>query len=733
MGLIEDLVAKVQDDYLRGEIQTVLTTLKKQRRFGLVFEEHIPETSALLGYPVRPGATVGLRREPESRLRYRVVSLSHRGSRARLAPEGGDGEELTVAVRDLVVVKPFGEPIYPALRSVGSVERGGAKPHHAVIDAENFHALQLLVYLYRGAVDCIYIDPPYNTGARDWKYNNRYVDSNDTWRHSKWLSMMDRRLRLAQKLLKPDGVLIVTIDEHEVSHLGVLLEQIFPAHLRYMVTSVINPKGTFKQNFGRVDEQLFFVVPDTGQDVIIPRPRSAEDVDGDSDAVADDLIRRLATLSGRTLDSLLNDPMLDDVDRDRLRTAIEDEIDGPEEDAIDDEDTPPPSGDYEYWFLRRRGQESSYRTQRPNQFYAILVNEKTRTVVGIGPPLAADDEWAVTRDGDVVSVYPVDSEDHERVWRYSRETMQRYIDAGEIVVGRFNRAARTWTLNHRKLKKDVLRHKTVWWYKSHDAGVHGTNVVNRLLGARNRFPFPKSIYAVRDTLATVVRDRPDAVILDFFAGSGTTLHGTCLLNVEDSGRRRCILVTNNEVDDKEAAQLHRSGLFRGDPDYDAHGIFEQVTWPRCAAAITGQRRDGTEVPGSYIGGRPFAAGFDENVEFFRMGYLDPDDVDLGTQFEAILPALWLSAGGVGSREPVKRDVHYTMPADCTYAVLFRESRFRQFREALAKRPDVTHVWLVTDSDEAFSEMVAMLPAHLRISMLYRDYLRNFRINTDRSL
>ena len=127
-------------------------------------------------------------------------------------------------VSGLLVVKRFRRSTFPSLTSVGAIVCGPKdKPHHAVIDAENFHALQLLVYLYDGGVDCIYIDPPYNTGARDWKCNNRYVDDKDTWRHSKWLSMMEKRLRLAKRLLKPDGVLIVAVDEHESNHLGMLL------------------------------------------------------------------------------------------------------------------------------------------------------------------------------------------------------------------------------------------------------------------------------------------------------------------------------------------------------------------------------------------------------------------------------------------------------------------------------------------------------------------------------
>ena len=104
----------------------------------------------------------------------------------------------------------------------------------------------------------IYIDPPYNTGARDWKYNNDYVDKADAWRHSKWLSMIKRRLLLAKRLLKSDGVLVVTIDEHEVQHLGVLLEELLPEHARQMVTIVINEKGVAQGRLSRAEEYAFF-------------------------------------------------------------------------------------------------------------------------------------------------------------------------------------------------------------------------------------------------------------------------------------------------------------------------------------------------------------------------------------------------------------------------------------------------------------------------------------------
>jgi hypothetical protein len=123
------------------------------------------------------------------------------------APEHGVAlEPVRWAVDELLVVRQFGEPIFPSLVPVDAVANGPAEaPWHTLIEADNYHALQLLEYLYAGQVDCIYIVPPYNTGARDWKYNNDYVDGNDGWRHSKWLAFMDKRLKLAKRLLKPNA------------------------------------------------------------------------------------------------------------------------------------------------------------------------------------------------------------------------------------------------------------------------------------------------------------------------------------------------------------------------------------------------------------------------------------------------------------------------------------------------------------------------------------------------
>ena len=117
-----------------------------------------------------------------------------------------------------------GADLSGASERLGSIDRGGDKPAHIVINAENHHALEALQFTHAGRVDCIYIDPPYNSGARDWKYDNDYVDAEDAYRHSKWLAFMERRLKLAKQLLNPDdSVLIVTIDEKEYLRLGLLV------------------------------------------------------------------------------------------------------------------------------------------------------------------------------------------------------------------------------------------------------------------------------------------------------------------------------------------------------------------------------------------------------------------------------------------------------------------------------------------------------------------------------
>src|SRR4051794_22689823 len=131
MARIEDLIGQIADDALREKLEEALTDMKRRQRFGLVFEEHAPETSTLLGFPVAAGATVQRRSDAAGKL-YQVKAVN--GGRATIEPEGGGPAEAE-SVKELLAVKRFGDPIFPALTSLGALRRGPAdRPHHAVIN-----------------------------------------------------------------------------------------------------------------------------------------------------------------------------------------------------------------------------------------------------------------------------------------------------------------------------------------------------------------------------------------------------------------------------------------------------------------------------------------------------------------------------------------------------------------------------------------------------------------------
>ncbi len=286
MSRLNDLIRQVSltNEALAADLQREVSALADRRSFGLNFERHVPETVELPGRPVRRGDKVrilssrGQTSTTANEKLWQVDRIDRSGEKAvaELVGMADASETATAAVENLVVVAEFRDPIYPGLVSTGKVARGGDKPYHTVVNAENYLALQALLFTHRGKVDCIYIDPPYNTGAKDWKYGNNYVEGDDLYRHSKWLAFMERRLLLAKELLNPqEAVLIVTIDEKEYLRLGLLLEQIFPEGSMQMVSSVTNPAGAGRSTeFSRTDEYIFFVR--LGASKVLPEQRQEE-------------------------------------------------------------------------------------------------------------------------------------------------------------------------------------------------------------------------------------------------------------------------------------------------------------------------------------------------------------------------------------------------------------------------------------------------------------------------
>lgn len=297
---------------------------------------------------------------------------------------------------------------------------------------------------------------------------------------------------------------------------------------------------------------------------------------------------------------------------------------------------------------------------------------------------------------------------------------------------------------------------TNWNKTSHNATSHGTDVINKIL-CDSRFDYPKSIYAVRDCLNIFFAENREALIVDFFAGSGTTLHAVNLMNAVDNGRRRCILVTNNELSKAEAEALTRRGLRPGDEEWESLGIARYATWPRTKCSILGVDVKGNPLKGNYgvdkedfvpdeskgsykkkktplypeLSEMKCADGFKANAAFFKLGFLDKNAVALGKQFKEMLPTLWMKAGSIGRCPTVSEDIpDMLILSENKFAVLVDEMSYRAFEKQIAEHPEIETIYIVTDSELGYREMIAAFNDK-NTYQLYRDYLDNFRINTGR--
>ena len=269
-----------------------------------------------------------------------------------------------------------------------------------------------------------------------------------------------------------------------------------------------------------------------------------------------------------------------------------------------------------------------------------------------------------------------------------------------------------------------------WWITSHDATEFGSKMLQKLIG--KRFSFPKSLYAEHDTIRFFVANKPDALIIDFFAGSGTTLHAVNLLNAEDGGHRRCILVTNNEVSDAESKELTEKGFRPGDEEWEKLGIARYVTWPRTVCSIEGHDVNGNPLKGSYLGSDiPMSDGFKANAAYFKLGFLDKNSVALGRQFREMMPTLWMKAGAYGKCPTVDENTpDMLILPENRFAVLVDEKEYLTFSQRLNDCPEIETVYIVTDSEPGYREMIAAFEGK-NTYQLYRDYFDNFRINTGR--
>ena len=389
-------------------------------------------------------------------------------------------------------------PILKEVKGKEITDKNGG-PVNILIEGDNYHALSVLNFTHQGKIDFIYIDPPYNTGARDWKYNNDYVDDSDSFRHSKWLSFMDKRLRLAKNLLKDDGVICVTIDDYELPRLWMNMEEIF-GHDNHLGTLVIrnNPKGRMtKRKLSLVHEYALFF--------------------------------------GKTSESFVR----------KLPVAPEDKTHNYQKD------------DDGNWYLqvnlRKQGVDSSAVNKAgklSDRYYPIYFDPKTGQVSSIKKL--------------PVEILPIDPTGQKRIWRRSKDVIDQMCKTGDLWVKK--QATNGYQVYYKfRGGLEGQTPQSIWYDAEFSASEYGTSTLDKILGKREMFQYPKSPFAVMKSILSGTNDK-DATILDFFAGSGTTGQAVLELNKQDGGGRRFILCTNNE-----------------------NNICDEVCYPRVKKVISGYK------------------------------------------------------------------------------------------------------------------------------------------------
>ena len=491
-------------------------------------------------------------------------------------------------------------------------------PTNLIIEGDNYHALAVLNYTHKGKIDVIYIDPPYNTGKQgaEWTYNNRYVNKTDGYRHSKWLSMMEKRLALAKDLLKRDGVLICAIDENEFNRLGLLIEEIYSGHEIHCMAVVHNPRGVQGKNFAYTHEYVYFVF------------------------------------------------------REKLQVIEQKKREKP----LDEE-------------FRNSGGES-LRTDAKNCFYPILVNVNEKKIIEFGD-VPSDDFHPAGKnvkkknDKEVVEVWPIDRNGVERKWIFARQSVDEIKD-------------NLWV----KITKDQIdiwrtkifqKPKTVWCDPKYDASRNGSTIANDLIGDF-RFSFPKSVYAVHDCLECVIKKKQQAIVLDFFAGSGTTGHAVSLLNKTDGGNRKFVLCTNNEND-----------------------IAQKACYPRIKAVIEGNAK------------HPDITGIASNLRYYETAFVSASTTD-DNKAKIIQEMADMLCVRENTFEEVKNCQSYRIyrNANRHTGIIYAESAIDNFKKYANKIRGEFHVYVFSLGKEDYAEEFADMSGKVQTHPIPEEILCAYR-------
>lgn len=436
------------------------------------------------------------------------------------------------------------------------------KPNHILIEGDNYHALQVLNYTHKGQIDVIYIDPPYNTGNKDFKYNDSFVDKEDGYRHSKWLNFMSKRLKLAHNLLKDSGVIFISIDDNEMAQLKLLCDDIFnEKNFIVYLPSIMNLKGNNDQ-FGFAGTHEYTLV-----------------------------------YSKNIIDTKIN---LFEVDEEEVLLKWEED---------------------EYGFYKQGANlkatgGNAPREKRPNLFFPIFITELNEVYV-------TDNNQAIRQKDKIL--LPI-TDNQEMSWRWSKNKIKNELH--NIVV--------SGDSLYKKQRPDLgdlpsKKPKSIFYKPEYSSG-NGTALLKDLFNDKV-FSNPKPLMLIKDLI--FLGSHENSIILDFFAGSGTTGHAVLALNQEDGGNRQFILCTNNEND-----------------------ICTDVTYPRLSKVING-----------YITPKGVAVGgLGGNLDYYKTDLVPTDGI--ANIFDTTREELTKKAGNMIA---IKENTHTILEFNEHYQIFQNET------------------------------------------------------------
>jgi hypothetical protein len=480
-------------------------------------------------------------------------------------------------------------------------------PENYIFEGENLHALHVLAHTHASKVDLIYIDPPYNTGSEDFIYNDKFVDPEDSYRHSKWLSFMERRLRIARDLLSPMGAIIIAIDDNEYARLTMLCDQVF---------SETNYLGTFVWDGGRKNDSHFI---STGHDYMLVYSRNKR-------LLEDSHVRYKVRKQG-----------LEEIYRQVGKLTRKH---GKDYSAM--------SSGLKKWYSELAADHPS----KANKHYC-WVDER-------GAYFAADISWPGGGGPTYKVVHPLTRracKSPSRGWVFASTTrMQEMIEENRIHFGKDETSVPCVKRYLQDTESEVI--KSVF-YKDRRAA---SKDLRALLG-RKAFDYPKDVPVLARIFSSIVGENKKALLLDFFAGSGTTAQAVLEMNKADGGTRSFILVTDNE-----------------------NSIAEEICYPRVAAVINGyDKHDGkgktTPVPGIPANLRYYRVELVDKLD--ESGEAKPAD-DLRVDLAAALDDTIKFAENVQQEVSSGPSWRILTNDDHYVGIVHKQRALTQFKKALAK-------------------------------------------------